>query len=182
MRASLVLLMAILLLCSCATERGLSSAEWAQQLVYQGQYQEAVPHWQQAIARSPKQKEWRYNLIWTLYEADEFEQVIDLSDQAIEEFAGDLEFLLIKARALGALGSNEEAFRVYRELFALNPGSWDLQVKVMRLAHHQGFSDIAQSIALGLLDHKQYEREAMQVLSEITPDTWYDAALSYLSR
>lgn len=177
-----LLLITVLLLGSCTTARAKSQATLAEEALRTGQWELAANLYEQALFLNPKNPQWRYNHLWALLQSEEYEQVIVLGSEAADDFQNYLEFLQIRAKALLETGREAQAFDLYLEIFEQNPGSRALQALVMEAALEAGEPEIAEELAKSLIGHKEWEKQAFVVLQTLYPDSWYDLALTYLTR
>lgn len=172
----------LLLSVSCTSQRSVEMARTAQGLLAEGKGLEAAHYYEAAAHASPSDAHLRYNHLYALHAAGEYEQVLDSVDDAIERFPARLEFLRLKARTLSLMGRADEAAEVYRALLALNPGDTAYLALVMDEAVSNGMDTLAEEVALHLLWEPAYEKRALTVLDARSPGSWYGEALVYLTR
>ena len=178
----LVLILSVaLFFIGCASSRATALAHQAERQLAREDFIGAAASYQAASTLRPKHAAYLYNSLWSRYQANEYQEVITLSDQAYQRFSAHPEFLLLKAKALIASGAAEDAFALYEEIFAKEEHPEALKEAVMDQAHALGYDSVATALALELIRSRQYEKQALSLLAEIYPDAWYEQALLYLS-
>lgn len=178
----LVLILSVALFSiGCASSRATALAQEAERQLASEDFIGSAASYQAASTLRPKHASYLYNSLWSRYMAKEYQQVITLSDQAYQRFSAHPEFLLLKAKALIASGAAEDAFALYEEIFTLEERPEGLKAAVMDQAHSLGYDSVATALALELISHRQYEKQALSLLAEIYPEAWYEQALIYLS-
>lgn len=180
-RVVLAVGVSLLLLVGCASSQSAEAARTAQRLMDEGRPYDAASFWALASKSAPSNANLRYNHLYALYLAREYERVLEGADPAFERFPARLEFLRLKARALSKSGRHDEAVTTYRTLMELNPGDRAFLARVMEEAYASDLAPLAEEVATLLLYERSYEIPALKVLSALHPDLWYGAALTYLT-
>ncbi len=166
---------------SCASSRAATLSFEAEKQLAQEHYGQAAELFAEASALQPHYAPYHYNSLWASYYAQEYDTVVIQSSEAYQRFPDHLEFLLLKAKALTALAEYELAYTVYEEIFTREEAPEELMVAVMGEAYRLGYSETAAALALELIHHRKHEKEALTLLAEVYPDSWYQTALEYLT-
>ncbi|MEA4859843.1 MAG: hypothetical protein VB127_05115 [Sphaerochaeta sp.] len=172
MRTLVCMMLATLLLGSCASTRAQDAAQQAALLFAQGDSAAALPLYEKAAELAPGNSNYRYNHLLALLEVNANE-VPSLAEQAFETFPAHLQFLLVKARAHAKLAEYEQALATYDQILDLDIQNTDLMVAVMQLAKSWGYRKNALALAEHLLLHHTKEKEAAAVIAELAPQNSY---------
>lgn len=182
MRTLVCMMLATLLLGSCASTRAQDIAQQAAMLFDQGDSADALPLYERAIALAPENSTYRYNYLLALLDVNA-KEVPSLAEQAFQQFPAQLQFLLVKARAHAQLAEYEQALLTYDRILDLDIQNTDLMVAVMELAKSWGYRKNALALAEHLLLHHTKEKEAAAVIAELAPqDSYLRDIAAYLTK
>ena len=182
MRTLVCMMLATLLLGSCASTRAQDIAQQAAMLFDQGDSADALPLYERAIALAPENSTYRYNYLLALLDVNA-KEVPSLAEQAFQQFTAHLQFLLVKARAHAQLAEYEQALLTYDRILDLDIQNTDLMVAVMELAKSWGYRKNALALAEHLLLHHTKEKEAAAVIAELAPqDSYLRDIAAYLTK
>lgn len=182
MRTLVCMMLATLLLGSCASTRAQDIAQQAAMLFDQGDSADALPLYERAIALAPENSTYRYNYLLALLDVNA-KEVPSLAEQAFQQFPAHLQFLLVKARAHAQLAEYEQALLTYDRILDLDIQNTDLMVAVMELAKSWGYRKNALALAEHLLLHHTKEKEAAAVIAELAPqDSYLRDIAAYLTK
>ncbi|NCC65739.1 MAG: tetratricopeptide repeat protein [Spirochaetia bacterium] len=169
--------------CQTGTMHDLSSTYATQAVdeLQKGNSGLAVELFAKALELEPQSIAHRYNLGLALYTNEQYGQALTVLNESLALYPHQSRFFLLKAKVLSEVGEQVEALQVYRKLFDIDPGSYELQALVMQQALKWGYTEEAQALALRLLDIHQQEEKALEVLAQIHgPESWYAKILLFL--
>lgn len=179
----LAVLISSLLLVSCQSYQARRLAEQGYQQLQNQHFEASSNLFAQAGSKDAKNHTYRYNYLLSLFLEGKYTEVIARSEQAFETFPFNLSFLLLKAQAYAEKQEYKEALATYDRFFTLDPASYETQALVMEQALLWKEYETAKRLALGLLNQKSYEKQALSVLTEISgEDSWYALALAYITK
>lgn len=171
-RILVCLLLATLLLGSCASTRSQDIAQQAAVLVGQGNSAAALPLYEKAVDLAPENSTYRYNYLLALLEVNAKAVPLE-AEQAFQQFQAHLQFLLVKARSYAQLAEYEQALVTYDRILDLDVQNTDLMVAVMELAKSWGYRENALALAEHLLLQHTKEKEAAACIAELAPQDSY---------
>ena len=87
---------------------------------------------EKACARFPQTLDFLYNLVNVHIATNNMEKLVATIDRILTIDPNDVKVLPIKARIMERQGNNTEALNVYKRLYALNPGSFELLTGLAR--------------------------------------------------
>ncbi len=177
-----LLLLLMLLASGCASTQQDKTIQRADRLLADGDAHEAARLYAHEAAKHPKNAKLAYNHLYALYLAGEYGQAADGAEAAFTRFPFKLEFLRIQARALSQGGETARGEDVWRKLFSLDPGDHALKAQVMEEAYQGGRLAFAEELAKELVSVPSQEKQALTLLSTLYEGSWYEAALTYLTR
>ena len=146
------------------------------------QVAEAIALFERALQKDTKNPEYAYNLLYARFKAEEFEDVILLSEAAFLQHPHYLEFLYLKAQAHRALEQTDEAVATYRQIIDLNGGDTHLMTRLLTEAQQSGLEDEAVELAERILTVEPSNKEALKILAEADPQSWYSLVYAYLTK
>ena len=146
MRTLVCMMLATLLLGSCASTRAQDIAQQAAMLFDQGDSADALPLYERAIALAPENSTYRYNYLLALLDVNA-KEVSSLAEQAFQQFPAHLQFLLVKARAHAQLAEYEQALLTYDRILDLDIQNTDLMVAVDGVGQELGYRKNALALA-----------------------------------
>lgn len=146
------------------------------------QINEAIVLFEHAVQKDKKNPEYTYNLLYARFKAEEFERVISASEEAFFQHPHYLEFLYLKAQAHRALEQTDEAIATYRQIIDLNGGDTHLMTRLLTEAQQSGLEDEAVELAERILTVEPSNKEALKILAEADPQSWYSLVYAYLTK
>nr|WP_321299069.1 hypothetical protein [uncultured Sphaerochaeta sp.] len=172
LRTLVCLVLATLLLGSCASTRAQDVAQEAAVLFGQGESSAALDLYERALDLAPDNSEYRYNHLLALLEVNPNEVPMQ-AEEAFAQFPAHLEFLLVKARAYALERAYEQALITYDRILDLDAGNYELMASVMLLAKSWGYRENALALAEHLVLNHRKEQEASAVIEELASEVSY---------
>lgn len=150
----------IFLFSSCQTEKDYSSLK-----VAEGKKGLEAAEIYQSFLSSSEDEKVRWNYVYSLYEAQEFDLVLTEIENAVSLYPENIRFLYLKSLVYRETGNRDQELSVLEEIRDINPGNIEVRKRLLNIYSLFDQTDLATEEAKAILRYENKNLDALEYLA-----------------